>query len=479
MLEVFVTDHGFSIIEIVIAMAIGVMMITAVEIAAFGNQTSLTSSVQSAEVVSGARTLIEEVQSLARKDFNLVNPTSTISDYTKSVSVTLQPDFVTKLVTTRVTMTENPAIATSYMTLVTNIENVNSPDTCDSTPSGDWSNPRIASSTISSLLGTTSLFSISDVDAYKGKVYVTSDRRSYKTDPVLFIIDASIPSHPVIDTNFSNKASATLGPTALRVADDFLAHKRYAYLASKNSSLTHTPQFQIMDVTDGTISMVSTTTTGGGDGNAISYHDGYVYLGLTSEAAQELQIIDVHSPASPVWKGGYSLGHDANSIIVRDRHAYIASPGSENMAVLDVIDPMHPSYLGGYTSPYPPGVGSNYGERLYLVGDSIYLGRSFGTNELYVLDVSDPTSISAQSSFDIGTNNQTSIYGLRIRDDFAFIASKTKFIVLHRNADNSFTAIASTTLPSSATSMDCEGNTLYVGSNDVSGNGWISIISPG
>jgi hypothetical protein len=468
--------RGFSIIEIVIAMAIGVMMITAVEIAAYGNQSSLTSSALNADVVAQAKVLIEREQALGGQDFNLVNPTSTVGEYTKSVSVTLLPDFVTKLVSARVSLQGNTAVDTTYATLVTNLENVNAPDTCDSTPSGDWTNPQKIDFTLSSLTATTSLFTINDIDAYRGKLYVAVASTTYTTDPALFIIDAS--AHVLLGTIDSNP-TAKGGLAAVRIGEDYLHGKRYAFAARP-----YTIQFQIFDVTNPTTptNVKSLQISGSNAGRSIFVRGKYAYLGLeSSPGGTEFNVIDITDPTNPSRIRGYQIGNGINAITVKKTHAYVASPNAQNLIVLDVHDPVHQILLeGGFTPPYPPGAGgANHGKQIAVVGSSIFLGRTFGTNEFYALDGSDIAHIHESGSIDIGVGNKTSINGLIVRQNLAFIVSKSGFSTLQIADAAHISMLTTLVLPGEGAAMDCEGNTLYIGSNDASGNGWISIITAG
>ena len=481
-------------------MAIGVMMIVAVEITAFGNQTSLTSSSLATSVVGDARTLIEEQQSLARQDFNLVNPTSTVGEYTKSISVTLLPDFVTKLVTAQIMLPSNPAIDTTYSTLVTNLENVNAPDTCDSTPSGDWTHPHISSFLLTDLIATTTgPYSISDIDAYKGKLYVAVDRRPYKSDPAFIIFDIENAAHPSLVGKFNNNWSSASGLTAVRVAEDHANGKLSAFAASKDSY-----QLQIIDATvPATPSLLASTSVadGNGDGNSIFYHDGYAYLGLSSSANHpEFYVIDVRDPRHPgqplFWPSSGNIGKVINAILVRNGYAYLAHGASatyaEQVTVLDVKDPSSAPYrVSGFFSPGGALSNSGNGKSLALVGNSLYLGRTASNAsgaqdsipEFLIIDDSNPNAVE-NTPLGVSTlSTGDSLNKLIIRDYVAFEITKSRLRIFRINDVAHITEIASSSLPvsggSAEPSADCEGNTLYVGSNDAAGNGWISILTPG
>jgi len=245
-----------------------------------------------------------------------------------------------------------------------------------------------------------------------------------------------------IDTNQNNSGDLK----AITIAE--INNKIYAFVANSNSVSTK-GQLQVIDATNPTVPIwnpsiiryplptVSSTKLG----NSIFYNDGYVYLGLTgtANAGTEFNIIDVHTnPLSPQRVGGYSTGgHTVNSIFVRDDYAYITTPNNGNQPneIMTIID-INPTSLnfakrvGGWKdTTNPPSGPANHGKSLYPVGNSLYLGRTYGTNELNILNISDVTSISRIGSKDIGTGNQTSVYGIGTRDYLTFIFSRAQFQV--------------------------------------------------
>ena len=99
-----VSSGGFSTLEILLAMTISILTLTAVILVSFGGQSVLADSQASNEAINKAQELLENEQALSRKDFKLVVPTSTIEmsgglQYTKTVTVTpSSTDSFTKLI---------------------------------------------------------------------------------------------------------------------------------------------------------------------------------------------------------------------------------------------------------------------------------------------------------------------------------------------------------------------------------------------
>ena len=95
-------NRGFSIIELIIAMAIAAVTMSAVVVATLGYESSVVGAETNAEAVTLAQKMLEHQQALSKQDFNLVNPTTTTITvgplaYTTSVTVELQPDFLVNI----------------------------------------------------------------------------------------------------------------------------------------------------------------------------------------------------------------------------------------------------------------------------------------------------------------------------------------------------------------------------------------------
>jgi hypothetical protein len=120
-----------------------------------------------------------------------------------------------------------------------------------------------------------------------------------------------------------------------------------------------------------------------------------------------------------------------------------------------------------------------YGNGIYAVGNTLYLGRSFanGADELYVLDATHPNvSLVPLGSF----KTSSSINDLVVRDHSVFLVASTspQFRIIDASHPTAMTSVATLNLPGAGVTLDCELNTLYAGSNDDSGNGYLSTITP-
>ena len=512
-------QKGFSTLEMLLAMSILILVLTAVILVSFGNQAMIIDSQTNAEALNIAQGLLEKAQADSRKDFNLVNPvatTTTDDGFTSSVNV-VQTDYFTKLVTATVEFPEDSGRrgTTVLSAVVTNFNNAVGGDTCSSIllPSAEaWQDPKIKNSTttdFSSLAGISGDYAISDVDAYEGKLYVTVGKTPNNDNPTFFIFDISNPFSPSLLGKVDNNDSTANGLNAVAIAEDTTNHKIYAYVANNNPE----NQLQVIDVTDpGSITPEKIVdfdldNVGGtqGVGNSIFFKDGYIYLGLQATGIDEdgnsngpeFHIIDAHldraHPAKITGRSYYSVGNAVNVISVRGKYAYLATSNDQELIVLDVHDPScvvtNPQESESVCKPSgtPPWgfdePGSSEGKSLYLLGNNLYLGKVLNNTEFYILD----NSNSATSTFTIlGSKDDINVNvdGISIRENLAFLLLKTGLkifnisdvshiedwgdldLTLYAGSDDLFEP-----------SLDCEGNNFFVGSN-IGGHGYLSIIAP-
>lgn len=519
---------GFSTLEMLVAMTIIIMTLTAVTLTSFGGQTLITDSQTSTEALNKAQELLERTQLLARKDFKLVNPTTTVETlggltYTEvlSVSTTTAPDYATKKITATVTWpgehgrTEHVSLSA----LAANFDHAVAGDTCDSVLAGNWTNPVITNTTqdfIQLIATSTGTNVISSVDAHKGKLYVTVGNTLYPKDPTFFIFDiATLKTNPTAALlgKLDNAPTTATGLFSLHVAEGTTTGSMYAYVANENPSNWGTcsvgpncAQLQIMNASDPAhLTLASTTnfkipntgvnavtgSAGQGTGNSIFYKDGLIYLGLTKTGSgPEFNIIDVHNPALPSRVGSYTLGATIYSVTVVGDLAYLATKdNSKELVVLNVSNPTNPTLASSYNASGAAGFG--FGQTLYTIGDSLYFGRTYvnGAPELYVLDASSSKTTIPDpplGTFDVGVSaSPYTIYGLVVRDYLAFVAGGSpsaggKLRIFNvRNPANITEWSTPFSLPNNSIgyALDCEGNDLFVSSDDSSNQGYLSVIT--
>lgn len=132
--------------------------------------------------------------------------------------------------------------------------------------------------------------------------------------------------------------------------------------------------------------------------NEVFVSEDNVYL-ATEEKDEELQIVDVTNPANLEIIGIYDLPGSlrATDVNVRGNRAYVSTRNSGSQAefyVFDIADPTNPIFLGSYEA----------GENIYsfaIVGPYALLGTNLLNEELVVVDVSFPATITKVAGFDL------------------------------------------------------------------------------
>ena len=124
----------------------------------------------------------------------------------------------------------------------------------------------------------------------------------------------------------------------------------------------------------------------------------YVYI-ATQDSSKELQIIEVTNPAilSPIGQYDLPGALKGTDIFVRGTRAFISTQNNGSGAeffIFEVSDPSAPSLLGSYEV-------NETVHSFSIVGPYALLGTNFLAQELIVLDVSVPASISLVSGFDL------------------------------------------------------------------------------
>ncbi len=301
-----------------------------------------------------------------------------------------------------------------------------------------------------------------------------------------YVLDASDPTNPTLVGEIANNPTS---PSANAGFNALTTDGKYVYVALDTVS---GGQLQIIDTATNPYSVIKTFSVPGvsgnqGKGNSIFYKDGYIYLGLMatgiSSNGPEFHIIDVRNPSAPIvvghWPSSGNLGNNINAIKVRGDYAYLATPNSEELKIIDISDPTNPTLTSGFDAPDATGNGRS----LDLVGNNLYLGRTFTSSnqELYVVDISDQANIPTTP---LGIQEiSRSVNALLIRDYLIFLISSTssqegKLEIWNSSDKSNLTPFTtSISLPNTSggisntfiPTMDCEGNYIYASSVPSSG----------
>lgn len=501
-------QRGSVVLDAVIALALFSSFAAATVPLLFGERSLLADGQNRRRAIEAAHGALESVRTAARDDFGGIVSRSWEADGFIITSHVESVDARTKRV--RITAswplgtTPSPRRQASFATLVTNtvIE-----ETCDSLPRGDWRAPRSVSFALAGLIGDPNgIYPITGLDAYDQRLYVTTSDPA-RAQPTIFVLDIS-GSAPRVLGMVDNDARSNAGPAAIALVPR--GHETFAFLAS--ASGFSRGQLQVIDVTSPratgwqprivTLKLPATAASTAGLGNAIAYRRGLLALGLTAASGgTESNFLDASEPFAPRWLGGWPLtGHAANAIVMRGRYAFVAHPTAssdpfpEQLTVLDISDPTEPARVSGFQ--YPGGIGGN-GKSVAVAGELSTLGRTAsrisGAADALpeILAFAAGTPLKPSAAQPLATPESVNALVIRDRLLFALTSSQLQVWELEKAAlppsgalyppllphTPSADIAEFAALPGKGAAMDCENDTIYVGSNDASGKGFITVFT--
>ena len=484
-------QSGFSSLEILLALTLLVLTMTAVISVIFGNQSVAADSQTNAEALHKAREILENAMETSRNSFDSV--VTAAGTYTNGITYNTLLDIPLgtkcfKYATSTVTWTgdHNRPQKVILKTQLTNVpEMLASGGNCDtSPPSGGWNPPATwASSNFNPGKPTGKP---TGMDVLNKLVYMTGDNA-----PFLFIADtngAAFGQSSGLFVNFANGFSdgAQLNDIKVTRASN---GKVYAYVARNTSS----NQFEVIDVNDirnpNSIIKLSLTGVSGANpqGWRVYYYDGKAYVVARFTAGPELHVFDVSTSwdAASIREigSGTELGLTVEDFVVTKQTisgsphyiAYMATDDiSHELLVMDV------TMLTATAIPTPAGdlPGAQNGASVYLMNNFLYFGRDStpGGSDLYIFKVQDPQNITIKNQQDINTG----VIGIAVSGQFAFLgtpkASK-EFQVWTSDPNSALNLISPFKFPNviSSHSLRYESNWTYVAGSG-SGNDALRIF---
>lgn len=439
-------EAGVATLEILIALAVIALSISAVIMVVFGNQSLSVDAQTTQEALYKAQAGLEEARASTHNNWdNIVSNSTTEEIFTKNTSVADVDEFV-KLVNVVVNWQIQQPRSVELSTLLTDWQSALAQGSCATVSQGNWSAPAL-STTID--LGATG--PATAVDVKHGIAYVTANGDSTKND--FFAIDVST-GIPTILSKFSTGP----GLTAVHVAGNF------AYLGNTSTAA----QLQIVDITNPSAAYLRKNfklpgSNSGDTATSLYYYNHNIYLGTPKSSIAEFHIIDVSNVDNPKEVGTWEFNTSVNAIYVSNGLAYVATPDDEELKILDVHDPAKIKLVGGYNAPG----GSGNGKSFVRTGLRLYLGRTVGNDELYVLHIGNINPDALASA-----NINSTVNGLVSMGNLVFLSttdSAMEFQVWQLSENESaFTKLSQLDLPAKATFIDCEGQTIYLTNEDPS-----------
>ena len=429
-------QKGFSTIEILIALALSALTVTAVTSVVFGSQSVAVDSQTNTEALHIAQENLESALATSRENYNNVVADLVGTPYLNgSATLDVPVSFLTacrKQVVSRVNWI-GESNRSQTIELATNVTNVPLMlalgGVCDTTPpSGGWNPPATY---------TCGRFNTGDptaVDVLNRIVYMTAE-----VAPYIYITDSNGAVFNPLCHNAQNVqfvAFANGFDDGAQLNDIKVARASngnvYAYVARDTS----TNQFEVIDVNDinNPTSVIKRSLAGVGGSNPegwkVYYYDGKAYIVARYTAGPEFHVFDVSTPWIPgsiqEIGSGTELGFTVEDFVVTKKTisgsphyiAYMASDGDSNeLLVVDITN------VPGSIISTPAGdlLGIQNGASLYLLNDLLYFGRDSTPpgSDLYVFNVQDPQNITIRGQQDINTG----VIGIAVTGDFAFLGT--------------------------------------------------------
>lgn len=158
----------------------------------------------------------------------------------------------------------------------------------------------------------------------------------------------------------------------------------YAYLVRSNAS----NNFVVIDVTNPSAPSTLSTISITGKPTNIYVSGNYAYV-TSNDNSQELQIIDISSPSSPSVVGSYNASGnaDANGVYVVGNTAYVVRANSANaeFSIVNVTNHSSPAELGTLD------LGA-VGYEVVVSGNYAYAASGSNSQEVQVVDISSPSA---------------------------------------------------------------------------------------
>jgi|GEM_PF-1639627 hypothetical protein len=204
-----------------------------------------------------------------------------------------------------------------------------------------------------------------------------------------YIYDISTPSSPTY------LSALEVGSTV----SDIVVSGNYAYLATGDNSA----ELTVVDISTKTSPSIvgGYDTTLNSDALSVEIEGTTVFLGRAAGSGHEFYSIDVSTPSSPSLLDSVELSYNINALVSDGTEVYAATDdNSQELWVVDVSTPATLSALGGHDLG-----GASPGLAIALSGDMLALGRQNSTSSEFVLfDVSTPASPSVYSETEAGSS---------------------------------------------------------------------------
>ncbi|HVV15503.1 MAG TPA: hypothetical protein VHD55_03845, partial [Candidatus Paceibacterota bacterium] len=266
----------------------------------------------------------------------------------------------------------------------------------------------------------------------------TSGHYSYVAAGNVRILDITQPGNPKLVGSY----------TGTTQAQSIVVSGKYAYVGDASAGLV------IIDVSNPAVPTLVSTLSGAGHPISLALSGRYLYAPNLDTGM--VNIVDIANPAAPVIVGQYSspgtpIG-SGSSVAVQGKYLYVGSIYNGSVTSVDISNPASPTAVYSYTGLSVPAT-------LYASGRYLYVADASGG--LYVLDISNPASISLA-----GSKTGTGYYTVEAAGDYAYVTDTSgNLVVLDVHNLASITSVGTFATGGNPRGLSLSGKYAYVTSN--------------
>ncbi|HEY0010710.1 MAG TPA: hypothetical protein VGB97_02220 [Candidatus Paceibacterota bacterium] len=479
--------RAFSIIELLIACAVGMTGIIAASLLVLGAPLMLENARLERHAYAVADTLLDRAKTRANKDFTSLANTSTTTEDGFEQELSLVPlhaplaAFVEAYVGWTDARGEHRRVQVA--SLITNPDAARF-ESCSPILFGTWSALRKAASFP---LGAGS-YAISGIAISRDLLVTSLSTTLGPGDATLsFYSLGNFPEHPQLLRAHDNAPTSRTGYAAVVAGQGYIYAANAFGSASPATCMSYAcSQVHILSPQGELVGSLALGTTTGAraisagslttPGKSLLYAEEILYVGLEKTVdGMEFNIIDVRNPSSPAWLGGVRVGRSVHGIAVSNGHAYLAtSDPLRELIIVDIREPSRPRIVGTWDAPGSQNFG--LGNRIFVRDGQVYLGRTYVNNapEFWVLDTTNLQAPTPLASVDLGKSLQPeSVNGLIVRQGLVLVLSGKRLLTLAPINESYVEQAVPVNLAGTGTALSCRGNTLFIGSTDEGGRGFI------
>jgi len=473
-------NKGSAILEVLIAIAILTLGISAAAMLVFGNQSLQVDNDTNSEALYKAKTILENARTDSKENFNSISQVypDPLEFFKSDLSILDISPCAKDLVSTVNWTISSRLLGIELITRVTSSEEAEKLGSfCDpEAPKSSWDKP--------------SAFDIISPSDFGGKgtsiastyingiryVFLTTDSTNKEN---FWAIDTTNPQ----DINIDDAHGIIVGEKGLNgiaIAGD------YAYVLNNDT----TSHLLIVDITNplDLKHLVDASTTipnlTNGLAKSIFYYDKKIYIGtefVSPTLNNEFRIFDVTDPIEPIPEASIKIGRNVNSIVVKDGLAYLAiGSGSSNP-----FTPLRTYDIDQNSLQYLQKVGEFatstnwHGSSLYVLGNKVYLGlkrkspSSQKDSEFLIFNNSNLNEAIGHKELNLSPQSSAGISGITVQGRYAFLvttASNNRLLILNVASSTKPEIIQSTCttppLPQNATGLIYTDNLLFLSIKD-------------